>query len=109
MISTIVGGGIVGLPFAFYYTGLFIGVTLVVLMAIQTVFSVRLYLAAKDLLPGAPESLFEIGFILFKRSSIFYVSTIIIANSSGLMLIYFIVFGDTLSSLVINLNDSITD
>ena len=109
MISTIVGGGIVGLPFAFYYTGLFVGVTLIVLMAIQTVFSVRLYLAAKDLLPGAPESLFEIGFILFKRSSIFYVCTIIILNSSGLMLIYFIVFGDTLSSLMKNLNDSIDE
>ena len=109
LISTIVGGGIVGLPFAFYYTGLFIGVTLIVLMAIQTVFSVRLYLAAKDFLPGNPESLFEIGYILFKRSSIFYICIIIILNSSGLMLIYFIVFGDTLSSLVKNLNDSVDD
>lgn len=60
-------------------------------------------------MPGAPESLFEMGFILFKRSSIFYICVIIILNSAGLMLIYFIVFGDTLSSLVKNLNDSVDD
>ena len=51
-------------------------------------------------MPGNPESLFEIGFILFKRSSIFMVCFIIIFNSLGLMLIYFIVFGDTLSSVI---------
>jgi amino acid permease len=109
LISTIVGGGIVGLPFAFYYTGLGLGVLLLVLMAIQTVYSVKLYLAAKDFLPGLPESLFEIGFILYKRSSIFYICAIIIVNSFGLMMIYFIVFGDTLSSLVRNLSSSVDE
>jgi amino acid permease len=73
-------------------------------MGIQTVYSVKLYLAAKDFLPGNPGSMFEIGYILFKRTSIFYICAIIIMNSFGLMLIYFIVFGDTLSSLMINLS-----
>ena len=51
--------------------------------------------------------MFEIGYILFKRTSIFYICSIIILNSFGLMLIYFIVFGDTLSSLIKNLNSSV--
>ena len=109
LISTVVGGGIVGLPFAFYYTGLGLGSFLIVLMGIQTVYSVNLYLAAKDFLPGNPESLFEIGYMLWKRNSIFFICTIIIMNSFGLMLIYFIVFGDTLSSLMINLLNSVDE
>lgn len=109
LVSTVVGGGIVGLPFAFYYTGIGAGLLLLFLMGIQTVYSVKLYLAAKDFLPGSPESLFEIGYILFKRNSIFYICTIIILNSFGLMLIYFIVFGDTLSSLMQNLSNSVDE
>ena len=100
IISTIVGGGIVGLSYALYYTGIAIGILLIVLMAIQTVSSVHLYLAAKDLIPGKPESLFEIGYVLYKRSYIFFISGIIVLNSFGMMLIYFILFGDTTSSVV---------
>ena len=50
-------------------------------------------------------SMFEIGFILFNRSSIFFISTIIIFNSLGLIIIYFIVFGDTLKSLIRDLSN----
>ena len=107
IISTTIGGGIVGLPYAFYYTGLGLGTAMIIFMAVQTVCSVELFLAAKDFLPGKPESLFEIGYILFKRSSIFFICAIIILNSFGLMLIYFIVFGDALGSLIQNLNSSV--
>lgn len=107
-MSTIIGGGIVGIPYAFYYLSLEVGLTVVAAMAFQTVLSVKIYLEAKDLIPGSPESLFEIGFILFKRRSIFFVCFIIIFNSLGLMLIYFIVFGDTMSSVVSDLSENIT-
>tara|TARA_B110000285_G_C15001531_1_gene551665 strand:- start:530 stop:1120 length:591 start_codon:yes stop_codon:yes gene_type:complete len=109
IISTIVGGGIVGLPYAFYYTGLAMGIGFILVMAIQTVLSVELYLAAKDFLPGKPESMFEMGYIIFKRNSIFFICSIIILNSFGLMLVYFIVFGDTLSSLVSDLNSNVNE
>lgn len=97
-----------GIPYAFYYLSLEVGLTVVAAMAFQTVLSVKIYLEAKDLIPGSPESLFEIGFILFKRSSIFFVCFIIIFNSLGLMLIYFIVFGDTMSSVLCDLSTHIT-
>jgi amino acid permease len=53
--------------------------------------------------------MFEMGYIIFKRSSIFFICSIIILNSFGLMLVYFIVFGDTLSSLVSDLNSNVTE
>ena len=79
------------------------------LLAIQTTLSAVLYLEAKDLLPGRPESMYEIGYILFKRPSIFGISAIVIVNSFGLLIIYFIVFGDTLKSLVRDMSHSKID
>ena len=96
-----VGGAIVSMPNAFYHTGLITGTLFTALMGVQTTYSASLYLTAMEMLPGQPESLFEIGFVLFNRRSIFLISTIIIFNSFGLMLIYFILFGDTISGLVI--------
>lgn len=73
-----------GLPYAFYYLSIEVGLVLIVLMAIQTVLSVKVYLEAKELIPGNPDSLFEIGYILFKRPSIFFICFIIVFNSFGL-------------------------
>ena len=52
--------------------------------------------------------MYEIGFMLFNRPSIFFISFVIMFNSFGLMLIYFIVFGDTFSSLMVDLTNSVT-
>jgi len=49
-----VGGGIVSLPHSIYFTGIFLGLVLIVLSALQTTYSVMLYLKAKDYLPGNP-------------------------------------------------------
>lgn len=93
LVSTIVGGGIVGLPFAFYNMGLATGIAFLIFMAFQTVYTTVLYTGAMDIIPGKPESLFEIGFTLFGRRSIFFICGIIMFNSVGLMLMYLILFG----------------
>lgn len=69
-----------------------------------------MYLATKDLIPGKPESLFEIGYMLFKRASIFFVSAIITINGFGLCMVYFITFGGIVESIFIDiLGDSRDD
>ena len=95
LVSTLVGGGIVGLSNSFYKTGISMGLVVLLIMCIQTTYCVPLYLRAIEYLPGKPESMFEIGYLLFRRTGIFIVAFVVIFNSFGLILIYFITFGDT--------------
>ena len=59
----------------------------------------------KDLIPGKPESLYEMGYMLMKRPSIFMISGILNVNSLGLVMVYFIVYSNTIQSVVADLTD----
>ena len=100
IISTILGGGIVGLPYGFYQLGLWPGTLFMITMGLLTINSSWLYIKSKDLIPGKPESLYEIGYMLFKRSSIFLISACLAINSLGLCMVYFIIFGKTFGSII---------
>ena len=76
ILSTIVGGGIVGLPNAMLVLGLFVGIPLNALVCFITFLSGIVYLGLRDLIPGRPNSLYEIGYMLQGRKSIFLVALI---------------------------------
>lgn len=105
IISTILGGGIVALPWSFYMLGIYPAIIMMIMMAALTVNSTVLYLKAKDLTPGKPESIYELGYILMKRSSIFLISGILTLNGLGMCMIYFIIFGNTIGSIVASISD----
>ena len=100
LISTSVGGGIVGLPRAFYLLGIPLAIAFNLLVVLLMTYSVRLYLAVKDACPGQPESLYEIGYLIIGRPAIFMLGFVYFITSLGGSMIYFISCGDTLGQLV---------
>jgi amino acid permease len=99
-MSTIVGGGMVGIPWAFYSTGFYFAISFSVFASAQVILCSVLFLKARDLCPERPRSMFELGFAVLGRSSIFWISSIILIMSFGLLVIFFSVFGDTLKDFM---------
>lgn len=83
--------------------GFWLSAVVLVCAAIQELNSAWLFLSTKDLIPGKPESLFEIGYMLYKRSSIFFISTIIAINGFGLCMVYFITFSEIVESIFVDI------
>lgn len=97
IISTILGGGIVGLPYAIYMLGLPLGFVLNLVVDYISYESGMMYMALRSLMPGQPNSLYEIGFVLLGRGSIFANALTALTMSFCLMLIYLIVLSTTLA------------
>lgn len=76
VLSTIVGGGIVSIPYSFVSLGIPLGIGLNMIVIVITTASANLYLACKDIIPDKPESMYEIGYMAMERKSIFYVGFI---------------------------------
>jgi amino acid permease len=73
---------------------------------IQVSLSCLLYLQAKDLLNGL-ESISEIGYRLFGRSSIFFMNGTLLFLCLGSITIYFNIFGSICSGLMKNVTGDI--
>jgi amino acid permease len=50
ILSTIIGGGIVGLPFALYHTGIPVGILMNLVFSALTLYSCVLYIKARELI-----------------------------------------------------------
>ena len=99
LVASNIGGGLLGMPYALYHFGLFLGLIVIFINGTLSHFSSVMYLKVKDLTPRRYESLYEIAYLLIGRASIFIVcATMFIANYSACILFYMIL-GETLSFL----------
>ena len=109
MLSSIVGGGIVGIPFAMIHTGIPLGLGINIAVAAAGCYTGTLYLTCKDLSPTYVESMYEMGFVTMGRASIYLIATIILVSGVGCTMIYLIVFGDISASLAQSVVESGTE
>ena len=109
MLSSIVGGGIVGIPFAMIHTGIPLGLGINITVAAAGCYTGTLYLTVKDLSPTYVESMYEMGFVTMGRASIYLIATIILVSGVGCTMIYLIVFGEISASLALSVVESGTE
>ena len=76
------------------------GLVICFICAVLSHFSSMLYLKTKDLTPRRYESVYEIAYLLVGRPSIFVVCGVLFAANMGAVVMYYIIIGDTLSSLI---------
>ena len=67
LVAANVGGGILGLPYAFYHMGIPLAIFMCVSVGILAGTSCMMYLKVKDLTPRRYESMYEIAFLLLGR------------------------------------------
>ena len=99
LVATNIGGGILGIPYAFYHLGMINGILMCVGCAGLAHVSAMMYLATKDLTPRKYESIYELSYLLMGRCSIFGVSGTLLVSNAAMMIMYYIIIGDTISHL----------
>ena len=98
-IAGTTGLGLAGMPYSLYHLGLYLFLFASCFIGTISHLSNLLCLRVKDLTPSKLESMYEIAYLLFGRSSIFIVCIVIFLSNFGSLIAFYIVFGDILSSL----------
>ena len=76
LLSAIIGAGIVGVPFAMISTGIPLGIFLLVAIGALCSYTGYIYITCKDLSPTYAESLFELGYVVLGKPSIYFIAVI---------------------------------
>lgn len=92
IVGTIIGGGIVGIPFATLQTGIWLVLIVHFLNFVWGIYSVSLLLEAKDI--SGLSSFSELGYYCFGRASIFIINGLIVLAQGGMPIVYFMIVGD---------------
>jgi amino acid permease len=105
IISTIIGGGIISVPFAMTVPGLVRGLEINLVLILVMMFCVHLYLEVRDRFGF--ETIFELCFMSFGRSSVFMINTLVAFVIFGILTLYLLLFSRISISLVKPLLDEI--
>ena len=101
LVAANIGGGILGMPFALYHLGLYAGLAACLVLAFLNHYSNMMYLKVKDMTPRRNESIYEIAYLLIGRPSIFFVCIVMFLSNYGCCLMYYMVIGQTIYSLIL--------
>ena len=85
IITTTIGISFYNIPMSFYYLGTPLSIFLGILIGVLNYYATYLYLATKRNLPGKIVNLYMMGFMIFGRKSIFFISMTILLFFFGLL------------------------
>ena len=97
IISTIIGGGIISVPYAFTAPGFSNGLVINLIIISFMLFTTYLYLKSKDYLGFS--SISELSYICFGRASVFMINLLIAFVIFGILTLYMLLFSRIATSL----------
>ena len=109
MMSYNIGGGIVGLPFAFLHLGIPLSLAVIAIVCLLTHLGCSFYLQVRSIVPGNFETFYELSYMLYGKPSIYFIAFNITMIGWSMAMVYFIVFGDICVSLINSVFPSLTD
>jgi len=97
-VSTIIGGGIISVPYAMTAPGLVNGIMINLAIMVVMLITTHFYLVAKDIL--GYESISELSYVCFGRSSVFIINILVAFVIFGILTLYMILFAKISESLI---------
>lgn len=73
LTAATIGGEIIAIPFAIQRMGIWLGFSVLIIVACLSHFSSMMYIRVKDLMGPQFTSLYELAYVLFGRGGIFFV------------------------------------
>lgn len=98
LMNTIIGGGVVSLPFVMSNFGVLLGLIIFILVYIMTIFSCLILLRIKNKTKRSHYG--TIGTFCFGYKGKMVIDVIIIINNFGMCMSYFIIFGSNLQKIL---------
>jgi len=101
IIATVLGAGLVFIPHAVYQVGIPMGMIIQVFSAALSFLSCTLYMKAQKMVPFPVETLYDLGYIVMRtRVIVFFIAVLLLTSCTGCSIIYLILFGDTMASIM---------
>ena len=98
IISSIIGGGIISIPYAMTTKGLYMGAMIHLTIMTCLMFTTHLYLSAKAMYDV--NSFSELCYMCFGRSSVYVINLLIAFVIFGILTLYMILFANISKSLL---------
>lgn len=98
IVSTIIGGGIISIPYAMTTNGILMGAGIHLVTMTFLMFTAHLYLKSKEMYDVASFS--ELCYMCFGRSSVYLINILIAFVIFGILILYMILFSNISLSLL---------
>lgn len=98
IISSIIGGGIISIPYAMTTNGLFMGAMIHIVIMTCLMFTTKLYWESKDMYDA--HSFSELCFMCFGKTSVYVINLLIAFVIFGILTLYMILFANISKSLL---------
>ena len=101
MFTSVLGAGVLGLPYAIYSMGLYYGLAFCFVFIANFHFSNKMYVKAAEMLPNKFASAFEISYMLFGKAGYLLTCFLFTSLTFGCLLLYYLIMAENIAAIFV--------